>query len=102
MGAGPFCIILFFNAATSCLCCHFACLPMVSYQPKQLYLQEDNLCFKPIIISYFIYEETLNDIIRHHGLALPHASGPVTQWGQLQVKGNQLCDQQGMPSCCAA
>ncbi len=25
------------------------------------------------------------------------AAGPVTKWGQLQVKGNQLCDQQGQP-----
>lgn len=28
-------------------------------------------------------------------LLCAHASGPVTQWGQLQVKGNQLCDRQG-------
>ena len=26
-----------------------------------------------------------------------HATGPVKQWGQLQVKGAQLCDQQGNP-----
>ena len=26
-----------------------------------------------------------------------HAVGPVKQWGQLQVRGTQLCDQQGNP-----
>ena len=26
-----------------------------------------------------------------------HATDPVKQWGQLQVKGAQLCDQQGNP-----
>lgn len=28
---------------------------------------------------------------------LCHAAGPVKRWGQLQVKGSQLCDQQGQP-----
>ena len=30
-------------------------------------------------------------------MAQVNAAGPVKQWGQLQVKGAQLCDQNGNP-----
>lgn len=31
------------------------------------------------------------------GLTIIHAQDPVKKWGQLQIKGAQLCDQQGRP-----
>ena len=41
--------------------------------------------------SHFVYHLILHDII------FSYSKDPVKQWGQLQVKGNQLCSQTGDP-----
>ena len=42
-------------------------------------------------------KKLLTTLMMALALASANAVGPVKQWGQLQVKGTQLCDQQGNP-----